>query len=83
MTMKLDIEPAQVDLEHKLESDNLHLQKTVGALRDQLERLRLEKDEAVQRAIAAMSGELEQLKATANTLRDNFERERFNSQEAV
>ena len=65
MTMNFEIEPAPVDLEHKLASDNQHLQQTVGALRDRLERLRLEKDEAVQRAVAAMAGELEQLKATS------------------
>ena len=81
--MNIEIEPAPVDLEHKLVSDNQHLQQTVGALRDRLEGLRLEKDGAVQRAVAAMAGELEQLKATTNTLRDNLERERFNSQEAV
>ena len=47
MSINLDIEPSSTDLELKLETDNRHLQKTIGALRDQLERARLEKNEAV------------------------------------
>ncbi|MBT3627283.1 MAG: hypothetical protein HN527_04240, partial [Rhodospirillaceae bacterium] len=83
MSMNLDPDTSAPSLEHELEVDNRHLQQTIGALRDQLERTQLEKSEAVQRAVAALSDELAQLKATANALRDRLERERLDSQEAV
>ena len=83
MTMNLDLEPSSADLEHKLETDNRHLQKTIGALRDQLERQRLESSEAVQKAVAAISDELGQLKATANALRDRLEQMRIEKEEGI
>ena len=42
MSMILESEPSAPSLEHELEIDNRHLQKTIGVLRDQLERVQLE-----------------------------------------
>ena len=52
------------------------LHQTAQHLRDALERLQFEKNDAVQKAVADNAGEIEQLKQVAQALRTQLERMR-------
>ena len=59
------------------------LKDTVRALRDTLEQERIDKERAVQGAVAEAHNELVQLKATAAALRDGLEQARIDREKAV
>ena len=60
-----------------------HLQEMITALRMELETLRLEKDHAVQQALADTHNESQQLRATIDALRMELEKLRFDGREQV
>jgi chromosome segregation ATPase len=60
-----------------------HLQEMIAALRMELETLRLEKDRAVQQALADAHNESQQLRATIDALREELEKLRFDGREQV
>jgi hypothetical protein len=59
------------------------LRQTIGALRDELERLKIADQEALDRALAAAGDESRQLRQTAEALRDELERLRIAEQERL
>ncbi|MAV88587.1 MAG: hypothetical protein CMM67_10105, partial [Rhodospirillaceae bacterium] len=56
-----------------MEVETHHLRKTIQALRNKLEHHQYEKDAAVQQAVQRSVDEIEQLKATSSSLRDELE----------
>ena len=54
------------------QTENRHLKDTIAALRQELERLRIENDENLQKAASAANDETGQLKATVSALRDEM-----------
>lgn len=75
-------QPEQDDL-YWLQSENRHLKDTIIALRQEIERLRIEHDENLQKALSAASDEIGQLKVTIGVLRDKLERERISHEEKI
>ncbi len=71
------------DESHLARTENRQLKETIGALRDELERMRFEKEQGVQQAVAAANDEIVQLKATVTALRDGLERMRFEKEQGV
>ena len=57
-----------------LQKDNLHLKQSINALRDQLEKMKIARDEAVQNTLRSVQGEITQLKATIAAMRDELEK---------
>jgi hypothetical protein len=55
----------------------------VGALREELERARVEREKAIQQERVAASQEIQMLKATAAALREELERSRAERDHAV
>ena len=57
-----------------LETENRHLKDTVGALRDEMEKMRIGEHERLQQSLTAASDEIGQLKKMIAALRDELER---------
>ena len=68
---------AERDKLYEAQTEIRHLKNTIQALRDQLEAMRLGKDDAVQAAIAAGANEARQLQATIAALRTELEQKVF------
>ena len=51
-----------------------HLKNTIQALREEMERVRFERDEAVSAAVSEANKEIQQLRSTALAFRDDLER---------
>ena len=62
---------------YEAQTEIRHLKNTIQALRDELEAMRVGKDEAVQAAIAAGANEARQLQATITALRTELEQKIF------
>jgi HAMP domain-containing protein len=60
-----------------------HLQEMIATLRTELEAMRLEKDHAVQQAVAENHIENQQFQATITALREELEKQRFDAREQV
>lgn len=71
------------DESHLARTENRQLKETIGALRDKLERMRFEKEQGVQQAVAAANDEIVQLKATVTALRDELERNKITYEGAM
>lgn len=56
-----------------LHAENRHLKDTIATMRQSLEALVLDKNAAVQKAVAASQGEIEDMKAAVVALRDALE----------
>jgi hypothetical protein len=67
----------ETDKLYEAQTEILHLKNTIKALRDELEAMRVGKDETVQAAIAAGANEARQLQATIAALRTELERKVF------
>ncbi|MEE9239809.1 MAG: hypothetical protein V3U53_01295 [bacterium] len=59
---------------YQTQTENRHLKNTIVALRDELEKSRIDKEDSVQKAIQASNDEIVQLKSTASALREELER---------
>ena len=66
-----------------LETENRHLKDMVGALRDEIEKMRIGEQERLQQSLAAASDEIGQLKKTINALRDEMEKMRIGEHERL
>jgi hypothetical protein len=64
-----------------LQAENRHLKGMVGALREQMEKMRIDEQERLQHALAAANEENGQLKNMIFTLRDELERRKIESEE--
>ena len=71
------------DESHLAQTENRQLKETTVALRDKLEKMRFEKEQGVQQAVAAANDEIVQLKAMVTALRDELERIKFTYEEAM
>src|SRR3546814_4999252 len=60
-----------------------HLKESIRALRDELERMRIDKETGIRQAVAAAGSEAAQLKATITALRDELEMKRIEKEENV
>jgi chromosome segregation ATPase len=67
----------ETDKLYEAQTEIRHLKNTIQALRDELEAMRMGKDEAVQAAIAAGANEARQLQATIAALRAEMEQKIF------
>ena len=67
----------ETDKLYEARTEIRHLKNTIQALRDELEAMRVGKDEAVQAAIAAGANEARQLQATITALRTELEQKIF------
>ena len=67
----------ETDKLYEAQTEIRHLKNTIQALRDELEAMRVGKDEAVQAAIAAGANEARQLQATITALRTELEQKIF------
>ena len=65
------------------QSENRQLKNTIDALREALEGMRYENEEAFQNARAESADEIKQLRETAAALRDEMENIRYAKEEAV
>ena len=65
---------AERDALHLAQTENRHLRDTICALRDELERMRIDKDDSVHQAVLSASDEIVQLRTTVTILRDELER---------
>ena len=59
------------------------LKKTASALRDELDNLKFEKDESVQKVVADSSDEIGQLKTTAGKLREELDSIKFEYEDKI
>ncbi len=64
-----------------LETENRHLKEMVGALRDEMEKMRIGEQERTQQALAAASEELGQLRKMIAALREEMERRAIEHEE--
>jgi len=62
---------------HGLQTENRHLKEMVGALRDELEKMRIGEKERLQHALAEAGDEIGQLKKMVGALRDELERRKI------
>jgi HAMP domain-containing protein len=67
----------ETDQLYQAQTEIRHLKNTIQALRDELEAMRVGKDEAVQATIAAGADEVRQLHATIAALRTELEQKLF------
>ena len=74
---------SEPDEQHQALMDNRHLQETIGALRTEMEEMRIDKEVSVQKAIAAANDDMTQLKNTITALRTGMERQGYTGDEAV
>jgi HAMP domain-containing protein len=66
---------------HGLQTKNRHLKEMVGALRDELEKMRIGEKERLQHALAEAGDEIGQLKKMVGALRDELERRKIAHEE--
>ena len=66
---------------YDLHTENRHLKEMVGALRDEMEKMRIGEQERLQKALAAANDEIGQLKNIIFALRDELERRKIESEE--
>lgn len=64
-----------------LQTENRHLQEMIGALRDEMEEMRIGEQERIQKALASANDEIIQLKNTVVALRDEMDRRRGEHEE--
>jgi len=64
-------------------TENVHLKETIVALREELEKLAVEKEESIQKAVVTANNEIAQLKATAAALRDEMEKMEYEKRESI
>jgi len=64
-----------------LQTEYRHLKEMVGALRDEMEKMRIGEQERLQKALAAANDEIGQLKNIIFALRDELERRKIESEE--
>ncbi len=64
-----------------LQAENRHLKEMVGALREEMEKMRIGEQERLQHALAAANDEVGQLKNMTFALRDELERRRIEYEE--
>ena len=67
--MNTSFEPDELRL---AQTENRHLKDTITALRQELEKLRFENDENLQKASSAANDQIGQLKAMVNALHDEI-----------
>jgi hypothetical protein len=63
----------KTDEEYSVLAENRHLKDTIAVLRDQLEAMRYQQDEAIQKAVASSSDEISQLRSALSALRETME----------
>ena len=68
---------------HEAQLEIRHLKDTLGVLRDELESMRMDREEAVQQAVQRSVDEIQQLKSTVTSLRDELESLRIEKDAAV
>ena len=68
---------SQSDELHSLQTENRHLKEMVGALRDELEKMRIGEQERLQQALNAAGDEIGQLRGMIGALRDELERRKI------
>ncbi|HLA28991.1 MAG TPA: hypothetical protein VJZ49_13980 [Syntrophales bacterium] len=66
--------PSERNEIYGLETENRHLKEMIGALRDEMEKMRLGEQGRLQQSLTAASDEIGQLKKTITALRDELER---------
>jgi chromosome segregation ATPase len=64
-----------------LQTENRHLKEMVGALRDEMEKMRIGEQERLQKALAAANDEIGQLRNMIVALRDELDRRKIESEE--
>jgi hypothetical protein len=73
--------PAESNELYSLQSENRHLKEMIGALRDEMEKMRIGEQESFQRALAPASDEIGQLKAMIVALRDELDRRKIEGEQ--
>jgi hypothetical protein len=64
-----------------LQTENRHLQEMIGALRDEMEKMRIGEQERLQHALAAANEETGQLRNMIVALRDELDRRKIEAEE--
>jgi HAMP domain-containing protein len=64
-----------------LQAENRHLREMIGALRDEMERMRIGEQERLQKTLAPANDEIGQLKAMVVALRDELDRRKIEADE--
>lgn len=64
-----------------LQSENRHLREMIGALRDEMEKMRIGEQERLQKSLAPANDEISQLKAMIVALRDELDRRKIQADE--
>jgi hypothetical protein len=64
-----------------LQSENRQLKEMIGALRDELEKVRIGEQERLQKALAPANDEIGQLKAMIVELRDELDRRKIEGEQ--
>jgi len=80
--IKMEPQPERDELYSAL-TENAHLKETLRALREELEKLTVEKEERVQKAVVTANNEVVQLKAIAAALRDQMEKMEYDKSESI
>ncbi len=65
---------------YQLHTENRHLKDTIIALRQELENLRIENEQNLQKALSDSHSEIAQLKETTTALRDEMEKMEIESE---
>ena len=64
-----------------IQTENRHLKDTIIALREELERVSIQHEDNIQKAIAVANDGINQLQATVVAMRDELERNKIASEE--
>jgi len=64
-----------------LQTDNYHLKAMIGALREEMEKMRVSQEESIQHSLATAKDEIDQLKEMIRTLRVELERRKTEYEE--
>jgi len=72
---------SQSDELHSLQTESRHLKEMVGALREELEKMRIGEQERIQQALAAAGDEIGHLRGMIVALREELERRQIAHEE--
>jgi predicted nucleic acid-binding Zn-ribbon protein len=64
-----------------LQTENRHLQEMIGALRDEMEKMRIGEQERLQKALSSANDEIGQLRNMIFALRDELDRRKIEAEE--
>ena len=64
-------------------TENRHLKDTINALREAMEKMQIDKEDSIQKAVVDVNNEIIQLKSTIIALRETLEKEQISFKEKI